>query len=197
MDKKKSIVILIAASLLISTFALILIISERSGNADGLDTYDEEIILINKTFPVEVAIYGEDIKFRPEFQYRKIEKIDDSLLNYDRNKYERLSIVISDLNSSLNLTDEECKVITQGIDDNLIDFYYLGTKDINKLMEHDIIDYPLKDGDLSICLALYHGIQSRFNGIWSERSVKETVANDEALGFAIVAQIARCIRSNN
>ena len=50
MDKKKSIVRLIAASLFISTFALILINSERSGNADGLDTYDEEIILINKTF---------------------------------------------------------------------------------------------------------------------------------------------------
>ncbi len=171
--------------------------SRNSRDDDEKDTYDEEIILINETFPVDVVIYGEDIKFRPEFQYRKIDYIDDSLLEYDTSKYVRLSIVISDLNSLVTLTDEDCKVIKKGVNDNLIDFYYLGTKNINKLVEHEIIREPLADGELSVGIALYERIQTRFYGIWTDYSVKMTVDNDEALGTAIVAQIARCTKSNN
>lgn len=188
---------IIVALLFVAVFTLVLINSGNSGDDDEKDTYDEEIIIINKTFPVDVVIYGEDIKFRPEFQYRKIENIDDYLLDYDTNKYIRLSIVISDLNSSVILTDEECKVIKRGIDSNLIDFYYLGTQHINKLVEHGIIRAPLKKGELSVGIALYERVQTYFSGIWTDYDVKMTVDNAEALGSAIVAQIARCTKSNN
>ena len=197
MRKKKWIVPILVALLFVVVFTVVLINSGNSGDKYEKDTYDEEIIMINETFPVYVVIYGEDISFRPAFQYRKIEKIDDYFLDYDTNKYVRLSLVISDLNSSVVLTDEEFKVIKRGIDSNLIDFYYFGTKHINKLIEHGIIRHPLEKGELAVGIALYERVQTNWNGIWTDYHVEMTSNNPEALGGIIVAQIARCIKSNN
>ena len=161
------------------------------------DSYDEEIIIINKTFPVDVVIFGDSIEFRPEFEYRMIEDITDELLIFNKSKYLRLVIIVNDLSSTVSLTEKQYKIIKRGIENDIIDFYYLGTRLINKLIEYEIWNAPLGEGELAVCLALYNRNLTYFSGIWSEYDVKMAANNKEALGSAIISQIARCIKSNN
>lgn len=71
------------------------------------------------------------------------------------------------------------------------------TKNISKLVEHGVISAPLKKGELAVGIALYESVQMHFSGIWTDNHVKITIDNAEALGSAIVAQIAPCTKSNN
>jgi len=175
--------------------------SKETPSGEFMDSYDEAIVIINTTFPADVVLYGGDILFRSNFQYRKADDITNDLLNYDKRKYRRQVIIINELDSAIDFTEEHCKVIKDGLYKNSIDFYYFGSNQIHiqMLIDYAIIGSFPPDEDLSICVALTERNQVRWNGVWTEHDAQIAAIHNrtENLGYALVRHIARCIESNN
>lgn len=198
MKKRAYWVVLILILVAVAIWALSSALTSGGNQDFEGDTYDEEIVIVNQSFPTDVVLLGEDIYFRPAFQYRRIDKITLDSLSYDPEKYIRLVLVISDLGGSVHLIDEEYSVIKQLLDDNVIDYYYFGTSKVADLIKHGLWEVRVvtdrKEMGMGVCL--YHNIQTQFN-MWDEQDAAMQAINKENLGLCIVAQIARCIKSNN
>lgn len=198
---KRSILWIILLVILLAIVVLAIGSALSSCNGDHIDegdTYDQEIVLVNTNFPTDVVLLGEDIYFRPAFQYRKIDKITEDSLSYDTNKFHRLVLIISDLDSTVQLEEEEYKIVKELLDADAIDYYYLGTSKVDDLMKFGLWEVMTvtDEDELGIGVCKYYNMQTQFT-IWTQYDADMTINNNEALGCCIVAQIAGCIKSNN
>ncbi len=165
-----------------------------SGEHDGMDSYDRDIIVLNENYPTDIIIYGEDIPFRKELITRKINNISKEVLTTDKN-YQVL--VISDLSGILEISDEELLIVKDALLKFELDFYYLGTEKMARLKDLGFYEDDWSSDDYCFSSIKYEGRRAYFAGIWAKRDVEITNNNKETLGEILVDQFVSVIRSNN
>ena len=105
--KKNTIIIFVLGIILLITafFGIKMLISKEPEG--GNDTYDDNIEILNEIHPVKILVYGEELYFRDTLKYEKITSISAEVLELDENAYERVVLVINDLNGTVELTEED------------------------------------------------------------------------------------------
>jgi len=192
-------VILIVVLLVLAVFAIHSALSSRKGDfVDEGDSYNQDIVLVNTNFPTDIVIFGEDIYFRPAVKYRRIDKITRESLAYDADKFHRLVLVISDLGSTVQLEEEDYKIIKELLDADMIDYYYFGTSKVEDIIKYQLWEVrTITDGQIyGFGVGKYYNGKVQFT-LFDKSDAEAAAVNKEYLGQIIIFQIARCIRSNN
>src|SRR5690554_4514493 len=168
--------IIIAIVVIVCIFLGIKFLSSDSSD----DDYSKDIKILNN-FQIDIMIYGEDIPFNNNLITRKINSI-NSLTFSQSNKKQIL--ILSDLNNSLNISDEELLVIKDNMDNNNnFDFYYLGTEKLGRLKELEFFTEDRPVGDYCLAIVFYEGRREYFTGVWAESDVVATNDNRETMAM--------------
>lgn len=151
---------------------------------DSEDSYDQNIRESKEKYPTEIFVYGDDCHFREEVECTKITKL--SAEQVVSNKEFRV-IVINDLNSKLNLTNDDMEFIQNFVCDEKHMVMYFGDSQFDKFIEAGIISkLSISSGDMSVVYK-YHELPSmRVSCIWHDEE-NEIYLNDneELLGTII------------
>lgn len=151
------------------------------------DSYDEAIAILNKRYPSDIILYGEEIDFRSELNYRTIETISKESLTSDE-KYEYTFLVINDRQGTIKLTDEKIKELKILVDEMDISFYYIGQQYLSNLKEAGFYSNVYNDD--------YYGIgyvesptekgRASVHGLWTSVEEEHYKNNFELLGQVLV-----------
>lgn len=195
--KKNTIIIFVLGIILLITafFGIKMLISKEPEG--GNDTYDDNIEILNEIHPVKILVYGEELYFRDTLKYEKITSISAEVLELDENAYERVVLVINDLNGTVELTEADYETIGTVLKKGGLDFYYYGTSKFDKIREHELCNSEPAEDAVSMTSALYYKRMANFNGLWTEHDNEIGKRNKENQGMILVANIVRCIKSNN
>lgn len=197
MNRKKTLAIVIVAVLIITCGILLWHITRDTPDDDKGDSYDQNIKILNQSYPTQIVLYGDEIKFRDALVYEETDNIESSIESFNKKKYKRMVIIINDLAGNAKLNEGDCLAIKAAIDEGLTDVYYLGIGQFSTLQNAGIWNGSVQSGDLSMVTALYNHTYCFFSGVWTDYDVSMTQNNPEALGQVLVSQMVRCIRSNN
>lgn len=192
MKKKVIIFIVIVAVLLVGFMSLRFVKGNWGSNTEEKDTYDLNIDILNESYPTDIVVYGEDIPFREKLIVRKIDGINENTLKTDK---ERQIIILSDLDGTLDITDNELLLIKNKIDNYECDFYYLGTDLKDTLQNLKFIDgWPADD----YCVALFNQntITYQCYGVWTESDKQATDDNRESLGHVLVSSFVNVLKDD-
>ena len=126
-------------------------------NSDGdLTTAEENILILSKTYPTNILIYGSEIDFDKKLNVTHIDEINEDSLKFN-NDFSYQYIVINDLNDQTNISDEEWKLIDKTIkSDKRCNFLYIGSKELNQIKSLGMLskDAYFEEEDLSV--GLFH-----------------------------------------
>ena len=198
----KKIVIGVAA--LIITIIIIIFLGKMgyikniSHNENDIkDEYDKAIEVLNDTMPTAIFVYGEDIEIREGLQVNKISHITlDSL----ETENEYVVLILSDLNSNLDITEDEYLVIKEKLKDNKFSLYYLGNSKIQDLKNMGIIETEGSvSGDLCVASVVYYGQRTAWSGLYTEND-KVIAEKNNITGRPaefIFTHLVMCYQSNN
>lgn len=154
-----------------------------------LNQHDANVSMINEKFPTDIILYGEDIFFCKHFEIIKINYItEDSFSTQKQNQI----IILSDLNGSLSISDQELLNIKEKIFAYELDFYYLGTKELERLHLLGFYEKPREELDLCLSIVSSNHQLLHFNGIWTS----ENFNNHDDLSKALINQFTKVIIFN-
>ena len=122
-------IIIIGAISLISIIALCICIFSSNSGDDG---YDKAIRGLNEEFNADIMVYGDDVEFREEFTYRRIESIDENTLASD-SSHAYKAVYILDESSKNTVIDEEWLLLKSYVEEKGYDMYYIGTQYLDDL----------------------------------------------------------------
>ena len=178
-------------------FALVFLKPKQSTDDIG-DSYDQDIRVINESHPVKIILYGEPIYFRKEVKYYSVDHLSNDILSTSGSEYERVVLVVNDLNGTVTLSQEDLVIISGAVNDGSIDLYYLGKNNREKLINSGIRGgSAVIDGELSLVRAMSENRMINFIGFWTENEDIISRSNEELLGECIIDNIVNCIKSNN
>jgi hypothetical protein len=163
-----------------------------------VDSYDQDIIVINKNFPSEILLYGDDIHFREAVKYKKIDDIDDATLKTDKTfKYHFL--IVNDLNNNLKITEDDFIRLKKHADENQLNFYYIGEQYLNVLRELGFYGVAYNDENRSVAYTIspYPPEMYSYVGIWTTNEEAALTINPEILGELLVYSFAHVIKTIN
>lgn len=183
-----SLIVLVLVALLYVKFVL-----SNKSNSNDKDGYDRNIEVLNNNIPTDIVLYGETIPFRDALQYRTVTKIDSEILKTDKSHQ---IVLLSDLDGTMSISDQELHLIKEKVDAHTSEFYYLGSKQRERLQELGFVDHEWPTDDYCVSIVIFEGKQENFTGIWSESDVQATKDNRETLGLLLVKQFIRVLESN-
>lgn len=193
---KWAVVLCVCAILLIIAVLIFVIIKQEQHADDSGDSYDQNIKILNESHPVKIILYGESLYFRSEVKYISVDHLSNDIFSTNENEFERVVLVINDLNGTVTLSDDDLATISRAVNNGDIDLYYLGKNNRDKLINSNIPGgNAIIEGDLSLVRAFANNKMKNFIGFWTESDAAQ--ANEEALGFCIIDNIVSCIKSNN
>lgn len=164
----------------------------KDNNDPEMDTYDLEIQVVMTSYPTDIVVYGQDIEFRNSLQYRLNPEINDDGLATIK---EYQAIILNDQDGNLEITDEELLLIKSYTIDGSSDFFYIGTKELDRL---SLLGFgSAAENDASLTVINYYGRKITFEGVWSNAEVEHSKNNPELLGMIIISHIVRGLRSNH
>ncbi len=192
---KKKFLVLSLLLILVAIFAVMLYLHWPSNDAiSEKDTYDKNIDILNESFPTDIVVIGEEIPFRDALIIRKIGNITGTALQTNK---ERQIIILSDIDGTLEISDNELLVIKDKLDAHACDFYYLGTTLNDRLISLGFLDTVWPSNDYCIALVNQEGKQLRYTGIWTESDKQATGDNRESLGHVLVSHFVFVLKGNN
>ncbi|MBE5926948.1 MAG: hypothetical protein E7270_08320 [Lachnospiraceae bacterium] len=180
---KKLCIIIVAICIIIISGVAFRRYKNRTNFVDEKDTYDLNIDVLNESYPTDIILCGENIPFREALVVRKVDKITEEALKTDK---AHQIIILSDLDGTLKITDEELKLIKNKLDKFECNFYYVGTNLKDRLINLEFIEsWPEDD----YCVALFNNDNTiySFYGIWKESDKQATGDNRESLGHVLVS----------
>ena len=195
-NKKKRIALFVILTLVVIGVAAIILLIERPEQPDDGDTYDHDIVILNEKHPVRILAYGDEIPFRPELKVERIDQITGFSLSKDKNKYERVVLIINDLSGNAVLDDEALNAIKAGINGRYLDYYYLGTEKVDMFTQKGLWDAYLEEDSLSIGM-VYYITQYMYVTVWTKYDEKMSSNRPENLGQVLVSDIVSNIKSVN
>ena len=161
----------------------------------GLDDYDKDIVILNQTDPVKIIIYGEQIPFRESLNVEYIHNLDN--IPNDSNKNKEI-LVVSDLDDTLTLTNQDIQTIKNKIDSDLnFDFYYLGRQYIQNFIDDGVFFGGISSSDYGVGNVNIENTRSIFTGIWATSDINQTGDNRETLAYLLVRQFVRVLKDNS
>lgn len=164
--------------------------SAKKTNKTEKDTYDNNIDILNNSYPTDIIIYGEKIPFRETLIVRTVDRISEDILKTDK---ERQIIILSDLDGTLQIDDEELMIIKNKVNNLQCDFYYLGTNLIDKLINLEFIDaWP--ENDYCVALCKNNNTLYRYYGVWTESDKQATSDNRISLGHVLVSNFTHILK---
>lgn len=183
----KTLSILTVLIILILVLAFLLLVYPYIIQNNIIDSYDEAIVNLNENYPSNIILYGEEIDFRSELNYRTIETISKESLTSDE-KYEYTFLVINDRHGNLKITDEKIKELKTLVDEMNISFYYIGQQYLPNLKEAGFYSNVYNDD--------YYGIgyveaptekgHASVHGLWTSVEEEHYKNNVELLGQVLV-----------
>jgi uncharacterized membrane protein YciS (DUF1049 family) len=154
-----------------------------------LNQHEIHVSIINDSFPTDIILYGEDIVFCMHFEVDKIDEItEESLISQKQNQI----IILSDLSGSMSISDNELLIIKEKVFSNQLDFYYLGTKELDRLYTLGFYEKPREEFDLCLSIVSSNDQLLHFNGIWTI----ENFDNQDDLSKALINQFIKVIIFN-
>lgn len=171
-------------------------LKKEPGQLDEGDTYDHDIVILNKTHPVRVLTYGDEILFRPELKVERIDRITEAFLAKDKNEYERVVLIINDFSGKASLDEEALDAIKAGVDGHYLDYYYLGTEKTDMFTQKGLWDASHEEDSRSIGM-VYYISQYMYVSVWTEYDEKMSKDRPENLGQVLVSDIVSNIKSVN
>lgn len=160
---------------------------------DGIES-KAQMDYLNNDVDLEVLLYGNEIELPEEFNYNKIEDLDEKKWKLE-NDY--VFLIVNDLDSSIEFTKEQATKIKEYADKNTnFNFFYIGSEKLD--LFYDIykdcnID---KKTDLSFGYAMIEGTRLLYYGLWSIEDQKYMKGNPLLLGEEICDSLERIVRSN-
>lgn len=171
----------------------VVIRASRENSNDFQDDYSRHIKILNN-YPIDIIVYGEDIPFRDNLNIRRIDEISKKLL---KSSIKKQILILSDLDDSMSISDEELLIIKDELENNNdFDFYYLGTKELERLKQLGFYKEERPLGDYCLAIVIYEGRREFFTGIWAESDVKATKDNRETMAMLLARQFVRVLKSN-
>ena len=169
-----------------------------SSDDETKDSYDLAIDVITSEIPTTIFIYGEELELRDNVQYKRITEIsEDSLVS--ENEFSVL--ILSDLQGTLSVTDEEYQIIKNKLDEEAeFSFYYLGEKEFKNIEDAGIIDLNVAvGGDLCVASTVYCGDRIAWGGLYTheDRKIAEKYNKSGRPGEFVLIHLAMCYGSNN
>ncbi len=161
------------------------------------DSYDEAIDTINNKLPTDVFFIGEEMTIREGVNYKTISHIDEKTLSSEK-KFSVL--IISDLNGSVKISDDEYTFLKERIKDYNFYLYYCGTDKIEKFIDNEIFEEGIyMKGDLCSAFVTFEGERTGYGGIYTEnlKKIDDKVGREEGLSESLFTNLLRCYKSNN
>ena len=195
---KKRKVLIIVAIVFISIIVGFLAYREWAKyNNDGSNEWEKLDYLINDV-DCKMYICGESIKMDDQFEYDKLiesAKIED-LAKLDMN-HDYVYFIISDLGSSLHMTEEQVKsVVEKAKSDSNFYFYYLGTDALELFDKHLGGDTLTDSNDKSIGYDIVGGNKICSGGMYTTDDEAYMEKNPYLLAENIIDIIAKHIGWN-
>ncbi len=188
---KKYWIIIVALVVVIAGIVTLVMRSRQSYHPDD---YDKAILILNETDPVDIYIYGEKIPFKEELKITYLSNLDSF---FKENHDSKTILLISDMNSSVTLTEQAISSISNEINKNLnFDFYYLGSQYMDILTEENIFYGRVFENEFCIGNVSVHNKRSIWSGIWTTSDISQTNNNKETLSYILVLQFVDVLKEN-
>ncbi len=188
---KKNWIIIVALVVVIAGIVTLVMRSRQSYHPDD---YDEAILILNETDPVDIYIYEEKIPFREELKITYVSNLDSF---FKENHNSKTILLISDMNSSVTMTEQTISSIINKINNNSnFDFYYLGSQYMDTLIEKNIFYGRVFENEFCLCNVSVRGVRSNFTGIWTASDIAQTNDNKETMAYLLVRQFVRVLKEN-
>lgn len=130
MKKKIKLMISMGSIGLILGIIVVVLIITRKPEPDGYDLAAEGL---KKEFNADIIIYGEEIAFRENVDYRRIDKISEETLNSSAEHGYRAILLLDD-NGKMSITDDELLLIKSYVEEKGYDMVYIGTQYLDDLV---------------------------------------------------------------
>ena len=196
MNKKKFALLFTALFALIIISVLVIVFSGSlevsSENAEG--TYDDEIKILNDNYPSDIIVYGEDVGFDENLNFRTITELSSASLTSDP-KYKYTFLVINDREGKLNITDDEFQLCKELCDEQNLNFFYIGEQYLSHLKDFGFYDSLYADNLCGIGYVISPFGHTTLQGVWTTTEEEIYPDNPELLGqilaYAFVDNVIR------
>ena len=173
MSKKlrKILTILVALLLVFFTFkqnGLLAMIGNFFIEEDDKDPFVEDIEYIyNGDYKVDLIIYGDEVEFREEVEYRRITEITEDSIASDA---DYIFLIICDRSGKTAFDIDTLRFLKEYADKNLrFNFEYVGESKMDLYTSGEVFDeYSVSSDDLSFGYIVYEGTRIQHGGVWSQ-----------------------------
>lgn len=179
MKKKLSSILLIVTISALVIFVVIMKLS--SSPKENGSVYENEIKVLNQSYPSDIIVFGEDVGFDPSLQYRTISELKEENL-ISESKYVYTFLVINDHAGKLNITDEQFKLCKKMLDEKKVNFYYIGKQYLSKLKDYGFYDALYGDDYCGIGTVISPFGTAPIQGLWREEDEEHFKENPGLLG---------------
>lgn len=195
--KKRRIIIIVLILFLIVLFGLITYKYIQARNEEyagdkALTTAELDLKMITEYYPTKVYVYGDKIAFHSSVDVENISEIRNFAFD-DKYKYEL--IIVNDLHGQTDLSKKEWSILKEKVyNDNRVNFFYLGDRQMEKMADVGIIDSDFsgyKEGDLSV------GVLHESNEIIHVNGTYTNKEEEFLLTDSIIHELAFNIRQSN
>lgn len=155
--------------------------------------YAQEVTYLNDKVDFKLLLYGEEIVFPENLEYTTVDEISEKTVD---NTADYIYFVVNDLNGSVDFSKEDFLFLKKYADENLnFNFYYIGTESLQMIQEN-IENCNLNDGDMSFGYIVYEGERMIHYGMWSTNDHQYLEMNETLLGENICCEIQKIIKTN-
>ena len=114
------------------------------GGKGAPETENRYVTVLNKNYPTDILILGENFEILEGLRYRQSDVINDEVLKTAEG-CNRQAIILSCYNGTFDPTIEQLKMIAKKLNELKCDVYFVGNKLDDKLVEAGIIPSPQKE----------------------------------------------------
>ena len=143
--------------------------------------------IIQKEYPTELILLGEDIIFETGIPVTKISSVTETSLKRSAN-YEHTFFIINDLKDNVQITEEEIGLLSEKISHPNFCLVYLGTK-YNSLWDEPNQYIANLEGNLSWRYYQLDGQPRRYIGAWTQNEQSISKQYPHMLGNALLYEI--------
>lgn len=201
MTKTKTLIAIILSIVLFLMLGTILFViyGYLTMEEPNLTTHEENILILNKKYPSDIVLYGDEIDFSGDLQYRKIVQVEEFSLEGKEFKYH--FIIVNNMANNISLTQDEWDLIGEFIINKHYTFLYIGmvNQDLSQVMiKAGILDTQLSNN----CRGFMSGYQY---GAFLYRGVEILQVKDlndfkefpQLLGEVLVTNMVDVIKREN
>lgn len=193
---KKKIFMWVTALILVIVIAIVIMwIVEEQTTVDAYDVANREL---KNQFNADIMVYGDEIEFRKELEYRRIESInEDTLYSDDEHAYR--AILLFDESGKNTVTDEEWLLMKSYVEEKGYDMVYIGTQYLDDLVRLGFTVHCDEDErSLSYIGSCHVGEDVQQNeygnlyaehGIWTDSDLPHQERDEETLPYIVISML--------